>query len=328
MHSDEAPDRHEGGVTVVGPSLALDLSWALHTASKEGARPDNQAPVVALYGDRPDLVEAVRGFWGDDLRCFSELEVLASHDDALGTTDLDVLVGQLAKAIEAVPGDMALESETEHDRAIILERLAELRRSSERRRGWLALLAEVWGGLDAPWRRHGVPRVERTVAEARARLERATPWTSLVGSECEFFQAHLPDIVERHRAGRPVVVVPCAFFGKGLYMETPWSLVVGIRADGADAVSRARTADVARRLRAVADPTRLAILDFLADGPHTVGDIARSFCLAQPTVSSHVKHLREAGLVSAERQGARIEVSLDRDAVGSLAGEFGTLLSR
>jgi len=66
----------------------------------------------------------------------------------------------------------------------------------------------------------------------------------------------------------------------------------------------------------------------LADGSRSVGEIARSFSLAQPTVSTHVKHLREAGLVSAERRGSRVAVSLNRDAVQTLAGELGTLLAR
>ena len=316
-----------GGIAVLGPSLALDLSWALHTAWRDPL-PPNQVAVSALYESRPELIETVRGFWDDELICFTELEILTSWAGAIEVTELEELVARLEAAMETVPLDLGLESETERNRTILLGRLAELRRSGSRRTRWLSLLGEVWRELDDHWRRDGMPRAQRTVADARRRLEHGAEWTSLVGFQCDAFQEHLPDIIERHRAGRRLTVVPCAFFGTAMYLETPWSIVIGMGVSGADAASRARTVEMARRLRAVADPTRLAMLDFLADGAHTVGDIARSFSLAQPTVSSHVKHLREAGLVRAERRGARIEVSLDRDAVEGLAGELGGLLAR
>jgi ArsR family transcriptional regulator len=323
----EAEGRAVGEVSVLGPSLALELSWALLTASKDPL-PAHQVAVSSLYTERPELAEAVRRFWGDGMACFSEIEVLSIWAGALEVTDFEELAAKLENGTETVPLDISLESETEGDRAIILERLGALRRSPARRRRWLELLGEVWRGLDVVWRQDGVAQVQRAAALARERLARGSDWTALVGHQCDVFQAHVPDILERQRAGRSVHLAPCAFFGQAMYVETPWTILVGMGAGGADTASRARTADVARRLRAVADPTRLAMLDFLADGPHSVGDIARSFSLAQPTVSSHVKHLREAGLVTAERRGARIDVSLDRNAVEALATELGTLLSR
>jgi DNA-binding transcriptional ArsR family regulator len=80
--------------------------------------------------------------------------------------------------------------------------------------------------------------------------------------------------------------------------------------------------------RVLADPTRLAILDHLADGASSVGEIAQSFSLAQPTVSTHVKHLRDAGLVTSNRRGTRVEVSVNQDAVQAVASELGSLLTR
>ena len=87
-------------------------------------------------------------------------------------------------------------------------------------------------------------------------------------------------------------------------------------------MARARTESVARRLKAVADPTRLAILHSLATAPSTVGELAMLFRLAQPTVSMHVKVLRESGLVRSERQGGRLRLSADAAAVELLLGEL------
>ena len=55
--------------------------------------------------------------------------------------------------------------------------------------------------------------------------------------------------------------------------------------------------------RAIADPTRRAVLDLLSLGERPVGDLARSFDMTQPALSQHLRVLREAGLVSQRRMG-------------------------
>lgn len=57
--------------------------------------------------------------------------------------------------------------------------------------------------------------------------------------------------------------------------------------------------------RALSDPTRLRILALLSaqQRPLCVRDIVAQFPLEQPTISHHLKVLRDAGLVTAERRG-------------------------
>jgi DNA-binding transcriptional ArsR family regulator len=55
--------------------------------------------------------------------------------------------------------------------------------------------------------------------------------------------------------------------------------------------------------RAVADPTRRALLDRLRDGDSTVTDLADPFDMTQPAVSQHLRVLLDAGLVEAEQAG-------------------------
>jgi DNA-binding transcriptional ArsR family regulator len=57
--------------------------------------------------------------------------------------------------------------------------------------------------------------------------------------------------------------------------------------------------------RAVADPTRRAILDMLLTGEHTVGEIAERFAVSRPAVSKHLRVLRDARLIRARREGRR-----------------------
>jgi DNA-binding transcriptional ArsR family regulator len=55
--------------------------------------------------------------------------------------------------------------------------------------------------------------------------------------------------------------------------------------------------------RAIADPTRRAILDLLVDRERGVTEIGASFDLSQPAISQHLKVLRDAGLVDVTRAG-------------------------
>ena len=54
---------------------------------------------------------------------------------------------------------------------------------------------------------------------------------------------------------------------------------------------------------ALADPTRRAILQRLAAGDCTVGDIAAQFPISQPAISRHLRVLEDAGLIEAGREG-------------------------
>lgn len=54
---------------------------------------------------------------------------------------------------------------------------------------------------------------------------------------------------------------------------------------------------------ALADPTRRAILDRLAQGEATVGELAEPFAMSLPAVSKHLGVLEDAGLVTRERDG-------------------------
>ncbi len=80
-----------------------------------------------------------------------------------------------------------------------------------------------------------------------------------------------------------------------------------------------------RLLQAIADPTRLGIVRQLsADGATCACDFSACCQVAQPTVSHHLKVLREAGWVDTERRGTWIWYSLRPAAVDrfrELAGE-------
>jgi ArsR family transcriptional regulator len=77
--------------------------------------------------------------------------------------------------------------------------------------------------------------------------------------------------------------------------------------------------DVARRLKALAHPARLAIVELLAEREECIcGEIVEDLPLAQSTVSQHLKVLKEAGLVRGTVDGRRTCYCLDPAAVRAL----------
>lgn len=55
--------------------------------------------------------------------------------------------------------------------------------------------------------------------------------------------------------------------------------------------------------RAIADPTRRAVLDLLSEGERKVNDLVGRFRMTQPAMSQHLRVLRRAGLVTHRRAG-------------------------
>ena len=89
----------------------------------------------------------------------------------------------------------------------------------------------------------------------------------------------------------------------------------------------ARFASLADRFRALADPTRLAILARLTSAGRSVCacELGEGFTQGQPTISHHLRVLREAGLVRAQRRGTWIHYEVDADAMAGFEAALGAL---
>ena len=66
---------------------------------------------------------------------------------------------------------------------------------------------------------------------------------------------------------------------------------------------------------ALSDPTRICILYVLSEGGQFVNDIAEILATPQPTISRHLRVLRERELVHTERQGTAVCYSLADDRI-------------
>ena len=63
--------------------------------------------------------------------------------------------------------------------------------------------------------------------------------------------------------------------------------------------------------RAISDPTRREILDFLTKDEKPVAELAKSFDISLPAVSQHLKVLQKANLVTTRRKGRQIIYQLN-----------------
>jgi len=89
------------------------------------------------------------------------------------------------------------------------------------------------------------------------------------------------------------------------------------------AMDGAAAAELAAVFRALSDPTRVSIVNRLACGEECcVCDLTDAFALSQPTVSHHLRILRDAGLVEAERRGTWAYYRLVPEAIERLREVF------
>ena len=80
---------------------------------------------------------------------------------------------------------------------------------------------------------------------------------------------------------------------------------------------------IATLTKALGHPARIAIIEYLAKVDTCIcGDIVNELPLAQPTVSQHLKELKNAGLIKGEVEGNSICYCIDEKAVSRLQAYF------
>jgi DNA-binding transcriptional ArsR family regulator len=315
---------------VVSGSVASELDWVLHAAWRPSFQRDH-ATLGRIYGESPELGERVRSFWGTDAdtECAGSMElgILAHHGGLLFSLDGEELLGRLEALCADAPADLRLASETEEDRAVMRSRLARLRSSPETRGAYVAMVREVWSAVRSDWMRNGLRSVEAAVAARREIQHRGASWQEIARSTYKPEGRVLEDLVASLPEGGVVAVVPAYFAHLGSLADLPGLVMIGVRAEGSGAEARARTENLARRLKTISDPTRLAMVEVLRTAPSTVSELAELFSLAQPTVSNHVKVLRDAGIVVNGNQGGRRMLVLQPEVLQELIDHLEGMLS-
>jgi DNA-binding transcriptional ArsR family regulator len=294
----------------IGGSIAVELDYAMLAASNPQIR-SNHAELVRLYGDSSEMERRVRSLWAPEESPpmgALELSILAQRGGLLLSVDPDALLERLETLAAAPPDDLLLASETDADRRAIRRRLDRLGSSARFRTRYAGVVRDLWAAIGPEWRRRGWPAVDAMVKARRELARRSAPWQEVARPPAKPLKGKTLGLVAALPPGGVVAVIP-AYFGHLTgygYMDLPGMVLISIPAVSGGAEARARTEQLARRLKSIADPTRLAMLELLVREPSTVSELAESLSLAQPTVSNHVKLLRDSGLLQpAPREGRR-----------------------
>ncbi|HEX6395109.1 MAG TPA: metalloregulator ArsR/SmtB family transcription factor [Acidimicrobiales bacterium] len=311
----------------VRTSLVTDLVWAMWVHPSE-PEPDYPARFGRFAPDS-ELPTRLAAFWDDGERFFTEVLVVADRAGALFEEDPESLFERLQAAAAGPSRPEPLSSEVPDDQKRFRARLKRLHDSARLRRSWISLIRAVWDEVGPDWESRGRIAAESVARELRHKFGQEigiTDVQSLI--QCDLvdtFQAFLRDAASD---GARVLLVPGWYNRKCLYLRLPGSVLVTparqVLSPGPSEETRLR----ARRFKGLGDPTRLAILEALGRRPRAIGELANLFGVAQPTVSNHVRVLREAGLVvEGKGAGRRLEanvVALDdlfRESLGVVAGE-------
>jgi ArsR family transcriptional regulator len=93
----------------------------------------------------------------------------------------------------------------------------------------------------------------------------------------------------------------------------------------AEPLSAGEAADQARVFKALSDPVRLRLLSLIASqagGEVCVCELTAEFDVTAPTISFHLRALREAGLVSSERRGTWVYYRVNQSMLADLSRFF------
>ncbi len=284
-------------------SIALEVLWASCCGEDESSYPVREY----FYSSIPDLRREMLAFWSDGHDDFSELVILGDQGGVLFADDPEALWAGVEAAAARHVRFEALASEKPAVQEALRRRVERLHDDPGLRERWMTLMRRIWGVVVARgWAEEGEAFVEAAEWELRARLPESGSYKDLQPLISSDWGGRLPQLVREAAAeGREVTVVPAWLSRSGLMLSLAGRLLIGPSVPRPRAGPGMGTRDRARRFKALGDPTRLAIFEAIARRSRTVGELARELQIAQPTVSNHVRLLREAGLVGQETAGGR-----------------------
>lgn len=320
------------------PAPVLELAYVHHHLSRDpqGRRPDRMRWLESLLAREAGLAREIREFWAEQEQqggggesapgAGFDLFLLAAE---LGyardgrverfLTDLPELPVRLLARLERQGAPSADETYREQHPALV----ARMRALTEPARA--ARLAEqltaLWRALAPEWTQAGYSEVKAACDEfLQAFRETGDVLEALPPHHFTQFEKTAKLVRSAQATGR-ILVAPLYFAdGGGFHFEARGTTFVGfgLRSGTLFVRTASQVAELAGRMKALADPTRLMLLALISRFANlnlTVGDLAVQLGVSQPTVSGHLKVLREAGLVELRRQGNRSYYRVDATAV-------------
>lgn len=288
--------------------------------------------LAAAEAANPAPFQQVISFWpGTPLNALStgqpyvewgELLVYAWHVGVLFSQDvpaaLDAIEAQLGRELPRIE----MPSEPDEIIAVIERRMDYLRENRAVAERYMAVLRGLWAAVEPRWRGGAAAEARDTALQLEQRARSESDLRKIVTSNSFVHKDNYQVQITRARASGQLFVIPLTLGTEGAFYWAFQGIVligVGIGSTQKQARKRERMESAANRFKVLSDPTRLSILNEVMHGSHynatTVTELASLFGLSQPTISVHMKMLREAGLVSTERDGNRTLYTADEAAI-------------
>src|SRR5262249_20752604 len=127
------------------------------------------------------------------------------------------------------------------------------------------------------------------------------------------------------RPDNPLLLVPSVFVWPHVRVncDPPWPLAVIYRAPHlVESLGRATPPQLVQLLKALADPTRLRILELLAKQPRSTQELAPLVGLTDAGASKQLRSLAAAGLLTTRREGYYVVYSLQPKKLATLSDEL------
>ncbi len=326
---------------IVSPAPVLELAYAYYYLQRRLDREqDSDLPWVRQIRDSGGTaIETVRRSWtGHGSKPLGHELLLAacSLGYALDGTperflsDFPALAGRVLDGLAQIASEIDAPTPEERDQKYAqLEAQLKVLSESEVSAKVQEALVTLWSFLQPAWDREG-----RSVSEAAGRaLEAEVELTGdLLSALPEHHFVRFEGAADAFRKaqdeGGRFVVVPLYFASQGgFHLDFGGVDYVGygVHAESLFAKQQSELADLAGKLKAFSDPTRLLLMVLigrLSQFPLTVGDLAKQVGVSQPTTSGHLKLLKEMGLVEVVRKGNRSFYHLDEQAVRNVLGDM------
>jgi DNA-binding transcriptional ArsR family regulator len=320
----------------VSASAPSELAWVLNLLTQtaryaEPALAELEASLLpGVQRLQGPIIERTRQLWEDGRPGCTELLYCAHLAGCVLDDDPAKLFSWLRSAAAGAVDGYEPITETPQDQAVIHARLQKLRTDAHARDSYRGILSDVWTLLSPAWDRDGRKVVREACGAWQAKLDTGMPIEELVPPRHPMTRADQPGLEELFTQRFELALSPLYFcmsgghvvdFGDYAHIAVPASDLLPIR--------RARDASfVADRLRVLAEPTRVRILLQAMSAPAGVMDLARALRISQPTVSGHLKVLREAGLVQPQRRRGRSVFVASRKRIERLLEDARATLAR
>ncbi len=297
------------------PRVALspltELEFSFYVISQAATSPGKykQPWVHAFLHEHAGLLPRAADFWGpgERLGC-GELVVLAWRAGVILSPDVPAALAGIERAAGEPFAVPPMPSETAETVQQLHLRLRRLHSSADLRAQFFALVRDIWAAIEPFWNSEGRATAEAMRRTIESQLAAGTPLREAVSQNHYFREAEDSGLVAEAARRGEIVIVPLGLAGTGsTFWALPGILLVGFGPDRDRRSGRGReeAEETARVFKLVSDPTRCAILTRLTEHALGISELAGYFGVSQPTVSVHVKMLREAGLVEPHKAGGQ-----------------------